>query len=49
MCGDPDKECLSEINVKGPNRVYIFGKHRKNLVKIVKHPNIKDFASLDEV
>ena len=49
MCGDPDKECLSEIIIKGPNRVYIFGKHRKNLVKIVKHHNIKDFATLDEV
>ena len=49
MCGDPDKECLSEIKIKGPNRVYIFGKHRENLVKIVKHHNIKDFATLDEV
>ena len=49
ICGDPDKECLSEINIKGPNRVYIFGKHRENLVKIVKHHNIKDFATLDEV
>ena len=49
MCGDPDKECLSKINIKGPNKVYIFGKHRKDLMKIVQHHNIKDFSTLDEV
>ena len=48
ICGDPDKECLDEIIIKGPKRVYIFGKHRKDLLKIMKHENIKDFATLDE-
>tara|TARA_Y100000739_G_scaffold182935_1_gene161207 strand:+ start:3723 stop:4802 length:1080 start_codon:yes stop_codon:yes gene_type:complete len=48
ICGDPDKECLDEIIIKGPKRVYIFGKHRKDLLKIIKHENIKDFATLDE-
>ena len=49
VCGDPDKECLDEIIVKGPKKVYIFGNHRKNLLKIINHENIKDFATLDEV
>ena len=48
ICGDPDKECLDEIIIKGPKRVYIFGKHRKDLLKVIKHENIKDFATLDE-
>ena len=48
ICGDPDKECLDEIIIKGPKRVFIFGKHRKDLLKIIKHENIKDFATLDE-
>tara|TARA_X000000368_G_scaffold251343_1_gene198612 strand:+ start:1141 stop:2220 length:1080 start_codon:yes stop_codon:yes gene_type:complete len=48
ICGDPDKECLDEIIIKGPKRVYIFGKHRKDLLKTMKHENIKDFATLDE-
>jgi len=49
MCGDPNKECLDEMNIEGPNKVYIFGKHRKDLVKVFKHNNIKDFTTLDEV
>ena len=49
ICGDPDKECLDEINIEGPSVVYIFGKHRENLIKIVKHRNIKYFDTLDEV
>ena len=39
---------LDEIIIKGPKRVYIFGKHRKDLLKTMKHENIKDFATLDE-
>ena len=49
VCGDPGKECLNEIIIKGPKKVYIFGNHRKDLLKIMNHENIKDFATLDEV
>ena len=49
ICGDPDKECLDKIAIKGPKKIYIFGKHRKDLLKILRHDNIKDLATLDEV
>ena len=49
MCGDPEKECLDEINIIGPNKVYIFGKHREALLKIVKHENINVCMDLDEI
>lgn len=49
LCGNPHKEVYKEFNIKGPRRVFIYGKHRDELLNIFKHENISTYSSLDEI
>ena len=49
ICGDPNKENYKELCIEGPRRVFIFGKHRNELLNILKHENISIFKNLDEI
>tara|TARA_B100001989_G_scaffold136798_1_gene96901 strand:+ start:24550 stop:25620 length:1071 start_codon:yes stop_codon:yes gene_type:complete len=49
LCGNPKKEDYKELNIKGPRRVLIFGRHRNELLNIIKHQNISTFSNLDEI
>jgi UDP-N-acetylmuramoylalanine-D-glutamate ligase len=43
MCGNPKKEKIKSLNIHGPSMICIFGKHKKELNKIISHP--KKFLS----
>ncbi len=49
ICGNPNKENYKELCIEGPRRVFIFGKHRNELLNILKHENISTFENLDEI
>ena len=49
ICGNPNKENYKELLIKGPRRVFIYGKHRNELLNILKHENISTFVNLDEI
>tara|TARA_B100000886_G_scaffold133063_1_gene89759 strand:+ start:5640 stop:6710 length:1071 start_codon:yes stop_codon:yes gene_type:complete len=49
ICGNPSKENYKELYIKGPRRVFIYGKHRNELLNILKHENISTFVNLDEI
>ena len=49
ICGNPNKENYKELCIEGPRRVFIFGKHRNELLNIFKHENISTFENLDEI
>ena len=49
ICGNPNKENYKELCIEGPRRVFIFGKHRNELLNIIKHENISTFVNLDEI
>ena len=49
LCGNPGKEGYKELNIEGPKRVFIYGKHRNELLNICKHKNISTHSSLDEI
>ena len=49
ICGNPNKEDCKELCIKGPRRVFIYGKHRNELLNILKHENISTFKNLDEI
>ena len=49
ICGNPNKENYKELYIEGPTRVFIYGKHRNELLDILKHENISTFANLDEI
>ena len=49
LCGNPKKENYKELNIKGPRRVFIFGRHRNELLNILKHQNISTYSNLDEI
>ena len=47
LCGDPSKEQYDSYEICGPTKVYIFGKHAKELSKKVLHPKIILFCNQD--
>ena len=49
LCGNPAKEGCEELDITGPKRVFIYGKHRNELLNICKHKNISTHSSLDEI
>ena len=49
VCGDPKKEGNREIEICGPEEIYIFGKHSKQIDKCIKHTNKKIFETLEEI
>ena len=49
ICGNPNKENYKELYIEGPRRVFVFGKHRNELLNILKHENISTFENLDEI
>jgi len=49
VCGDPKKEGNREIEIFGPEEIYIFGKHSKQIDKCIKHSNKKIFETLEEI
>ena len=49
ICGNPSKENYKELYIKGPRRVFIYGKHRNELLHILKHENILTCVNLDEI
>ena len=49
ICGNPNKENYKELCIEGPRRVFIFGKHRNELLNIIKHENISTLENLDEI
>ena len=49
LCGNPKKENYKELSIKGPRRVFIFGRHKNELLNIIKHQNISIFSNLDEI
>lgn len=38
LCGDPNKEQYNNYKINGPTKVYIFGKHAKEISRKVSHP-----------
>ncbi len=48
VCGDPKKEGYRKIKVDGPERVYIFGLHAKNITECIDHPKKVIVNSLDD-
>ena len=49
LCGNPKKENYEELNINGPRRVFIFGRHRNELLNILRHENISTYSNLDEI
>ena len=49
VCGSPKKEEFRKINIKGPDQIYIFGKHANEINKCVKNKNKKVFNELSDV
>jgi len=49
VCGDTKKESNSLINIEGPEKVFIFGAHAKNINKCLHHPKKIIVDSLSEV
>ena len=49
VCGDPKKEQNRKIIVDGPEAVYIFGHHAKEIDKCISHNNKKCFETLEEI
>ncbi len=48
MCGDPKKEKYKELTIEGPAKILIFGKHRNELKKLIKHHDIEVLLNLQE-
>ena len=46
---DLKKEQNRKINVDGPEAVYIFGHHAKEIDKCISHNNKKCFETLEEI
>ena len=38
LCGDPNKEQYNNYKIVGPTKVYIFGKHARDIYKKISHP-----------
>ena len=49
ICGDPKKENYKKLEIKGPKRIFIFGHHKKELSKLISHPNITICNKLHEI
>ena len=49
ICGDPKKENYTKFEIKGPKRIFIFGHHKKELSKLISHPNITICNELHEI
>ena len=49
ICGDPKKEKYKKLEITGPKRIFIFGHHKKELSKLISHPNITICNELHEI
>jgi len=49
VCGSPKKEEFRKIDIKGPDQIYIFGKHAKEIDKCFNNKNKKVFNELSDV
>ena len=49
MCGDPAKESYSNHNIEGPKKVLIFGRHAREIEKLILHDHKLVFETLDSL
>lgn len=49
MCGNPAKEGYEQLKILGPRKVYIYGKHKIELSKLISHPNLSIHENLFEI
>ena len=49
VCGNPDKEGYEKLEISGPRKVYIYGKHKAKLSKLIRHPNVSIHENLREI
>ena len=49
VCGSPKKEEFRKIDIKGPDQIYIFGKHAEEIDKCINNKNKKVFKELYDV
>ena len=48
-CGDPAKEDFRNIKILGPEQVYIFGEHSKEIDKCIMHNKKNVFDNLEDI
>jgi UDP-N-acetylmuramoylalanine-D-glutamate ligase len=49
ICGDPAKESYSNYHIEGPQKVLIFGRHAKEIEKLIFHDHKLVFETLDSL
>ena len=49
MCGDPAKESYSNYHIEGPQKVLIFGRHAREIKKLILHDHKLVFETLDSL
>ena len=49
MCGDPAKESYLNYHIEGPKKVLIFGRHAREIEKLIFHEHKLVFETLDSL
>ena len=49
VCGDPKKEGYRKISIEGPEEIFIFGKHAKEIESCIEHPKKLVYDSLEDL
>tara|TARA_B100000475_G_scaffold30491_1_gene20223 strand:- start:531 stop:1565 length:1035 start_codon:yes stop_codon:yes gene_type:complete len=49
VCGDPAKEGHRKISIEGPQEIFIFGNHRRELERCINHSKKTIYNSLEDI